>query len=106
MILDLMHNAHLKSFKLNLQQVDKFKSISQHLRIFTTQQGVKDFEIKMTKSTANLNDLLLFVSQLNFEDITVKFNTIQASQAIAAVLFGQRTLVRRLSTGNESEEEE
>lgn len=54
----------------------------------------------MTKSTADLNDLLLFVSQLNFEDITLKFNTIQANQIIASLLFNQGSLVRRLSNAD------
>lgn len=57
----------------------------------------------MTKSSANLTNLLLFVNTLNFEDIRLQFNTIETDQSIASLLFTHKNLIRKLSSNSEDD---
>ena len=57
----------------------------------------------MTKSKGNITELLLFANKINFEEIGLFFNTIEADKSIGSPLFTQKDLIRRLSM-HETEE--
>ena len=85
--INLCSAQHLNKFKLNIQQADNFSDVSSKLKILTGQSGVKHLQIKMTKSKANLNELLVKMNTLNFENMVLKFNTVEANASLASVLF-------------------